>query len=549
MKDKTNVVDAVLKAVNTLKTRRATADTTFQEISDYILLNKGDFTRTTSPGDRRDRRVFDSTAVQANEQLASIIHGGITDPTARWFNLRSPEEFISNIYSFKVWLEQVHKIMMGVFTKSESGFQQQNHETILNLTGYGTGIMWVIDEKDKGISFSSRHLAEIYIAENSKGFVDTVYRKFKFTARQAAQEENWELGDKIKQAVEKDPHKEFNFTHCVMPKEDYEREHGEAPIKNSNFKYVSIYVSEEDKKLVEFSGFHELPFLVPRWEKLVGETYGRSPSWNALSDILMVNIMSEVTIKASQKQVDPPLLMADDGVIAPLQTFPGGINIGGVNDEGRQLIQPLITGIRLDIGLEMMEQRRESIRSAYFVDQFMNRKGVQPLTATESNNIQENRLRLIGPQIRRIEDEYLSPLINRVFSILKRKGAFPPLPDDIIQLGITEVDLDIEYVSPLAFTQRSGQLLAYNRFFANAGTFVELDPSTLQNFDRDFIVRDAAELSGIPAKAMRPVEDVAAERQAQAQAQQQQEIMATVAGGAEVAANLSKAGIPIGEGQ
>ena len=42
------------------------------------------------------------------------------------------------------------------------------------------------------------------------------------------------------------------------------------------------------------------------------------------------------------------------------------------------------------------------------------------------------------------------------------------------------------------------------------------------------------------------MEDVVAERQAQAEAQQQQELMGTIAGGAEVAANLSKAGIPIG---
>jgi hypothetical protein len=548
MKNKNDIASAIIKSADSLKTRRATTDTTFQEISDYILLNKGDFIRTTNPGDRRDRRVFDSTAVQANEQLASILHGGLTDPTTRWFNLRFDDELISNIHSFKLWLEQVHKIMMKVFTRSESGFQQQNHETFLNLTGYGTGAMWVIDEKDKGISFSSRHLAEIYIEENSKGFVDTVYREFNFTARQAAQEWGVEnLGTKIQTSLKKEPHKEFKFVHCVMPKEDYEREHGEADLNNPNFKYVSIYVSTEDKKIVEFSGFHEMPFLIPRWEKLVGETYGRSPSWNALSDILMVNIMSEVTIKASQKQVDPPLLMADDGVIAPLQTFPGGINIGGVNDEGRQLIQPLITGIRLDIGLDMMEQRRQSIRSAYFVDQFMDKRGIQPRTATEVNDEREKRLRLIGPQIRRIEDEYLSPLIDRVFNILKRKGAFPPLPKEVLNLGIKEVDLDIEYVSPLAFTQRSGQLLAYNRFFANAGTFVELNPSTLENFDTDFIVRDAAELSGIPAKAMIPAGEVEAGRQAQAQAQQQQELMGTIAGGAEVAANLSKAGIPLGE--
>ena len=75
---------------------------------------------------------------------------------------------------------------------------------------------------------------------------------------------------------------------------------------------------------------------------------------------------------------------------------------------------------------------------------------------------------------------------------------------------------------------------------------MELNPATLQNFDMDFIVRDAAELSGIPARALRTSEDVASERQAQAEQQQQEELMGTIAGGAQVAADLSKAGIPLG---
>ncbi len=102
MKNKEDIAKSVLKAADTLKTRRATADTTFQDISDYILLNKGDFTRSSSPGQRRDRRIFDSTAVQANNQLAATIQSGMTDPTTRWFNLKPKEESIAEMHSFKI---------------------------------------------------------------------------------------------------------------------------------------------------------------------------------------------------------------------------------------------------------------------------------------------------------------------------------------------------------------------------------------------------------------------------------------------------------------
>ena len=43
----------------------------------------------------------------------------------------------------------------------------------------------------------------------------------------------------------------------------------------------------------------------------------------ALADIKMLNRMSEVTIRAAQKQVDPPLLVPDDGFMLPVRTIPG----------------------------------------------------------------------------------------------------------------------------------------------------------------------------------------------------------------------------------
>ena len=46
----------------------------------------------------------------------------------------------------------------------------------------------------------------------------------------------------------------------------------------------------------------------------------------ALPDVKMLNEMSKTTIKAAQKQVDPPLLVPDDGFILPVRTVPGGLN-------------------------------------------------------------------------------------------------------------------------------------------------------------------------------------------------------------------------------
>ncbi len=45
--------------------------------------------------------------------------------------------------------------------------------------------MYIEDDEEDIVRFSTRHIGEVYISENNKGKVDTVFRKFKLTARAA----------------------------------------------------------------------------------------------------------------------------------------------------------------------------------------------------------------------------------------------------------------------------------------------------------------------------------------------------------------------------
>jgi hypothetical protein len=541
------IVQGIMKFTDSLKSKRSTFDTTYQDITELVMLNGGDFNVDYTAGTRRDRRVFDSTAIQAVRQLASILNTGLTDPTKRFFSYKSNIEEINENRDFKIWLDSVHKKIFREFTKSTSGFSQQNGEFYLNLVSYGTPTMWVINEPGQGITFNTRPAPEIYVSANNKGIIDTTARFFKFTARQAAQE--WPedvLGQNIKEALAADPSKEFCFRQLVEPIKDYERSNGKPDFHLRDKNWISTTICVEDENILATTGFHENPYISTRMETIPGNDYGYNPTWNALSDIEMLQVQSEVTIKADQKQVDPPTLLPDDGVLGSLQTFPGGTIIGGIED-GVHQIAPMPFNISLSSGLEMMEQRRKAVRAAYFLDQFST-ESVQPKTATEINDIRETRFRLLGPQVKRIEDGYLTPLVDRVFGILKRNGEIPKLPESLLAIlpeGTKDVDLELEFISPLSFTQRSTQLLAVNRFFANSGGLLEFDPGAIQELDIRGLIREGAELSGIDIKYIRPKEEVAAEQQAQAQEQQQQEQMAQIQSGAETVATLQKAGIPV----
>jgi hypothetical protein len=536
----------IIDNLDTLKSRRSNYDSVNQDITDYVLPNRGDFTSRKADGEELDRIIFDSTAITANMNLASVISQGLTDPTSIFFRFRPKNSALADKEDVKRFLQSLEEVVFNVFSSIESGFPQQNHELLLDLGGYGTSVMFIGDDNGKGnILFQTRHLSEIWIEEDNSGQVDTVYREFEFTVRQAAQEFGEDnLGTKMKQALMETPHKKFKFIHVVMPKEDYERSVGpvEGPLKR--FDFISLHLSVEDKNILKTGGFDEQPYIVVRWVKRIGEVYGISPSWNSLSDIKMINGFAEVGLKSAQKQVDPPILMSDDGVVLPLQTFPGGVNIGGLNDEGKEMMKPLLTGQNNQILAEVLARLEIKIEKAFSVNQFSPRQGVQPLTATEDLHNQQKESLLIAPQIKRIQDEYLTQALQRVIGILSRKGKLPVVPEVLLDEN-GSFEFDIEYIGPLAFNQQSNRLLSYNRFFANVGTFVEFKPETMANFDIDRIVREGAEISGIPLKQLKTEEEVAAQRAAEAQAEAQEQQQANVIAGAETAATLQKSGIPV----
>ena len=217
-----------------------------------------------------------------------------------------------------------------------------------------------------------------------------------------------------------------------------------------NKPFGSCYIDLDGQHLIAEGGFDEFPFMVPRFLKSSNEVYGRSPSMTALPDIKMLNEMSKTTIKAAQKQVDPPLLVPDDGFVLPVRTVPGGLNYYRAGTRDR--IEPLNIGANNPIGLNMEEQKRRAIREAFFIDQLLLGQGPQ-MTATEVVQRNEEKMRLLGPVLGRLTSELLRPLINRAFRILLRNEQLPPMPE-----YLEGVDIEIEYVSPLAKAQRTSDL-------------------------------------------------------------------------------------------
>ena len=507
---------AYINQFKVLENQRSVWESHWQELADYISPRKADITKHRTAGDKRTELIFDGTAIHADEMLAASLHGMLTNPSTPWFSLKFKDRTLDGDDDAKEWLEGVTEVMYSAFHRSN--FAEAVHELYTDLVVFGTGVMMVERDASTNLRFSTRHIGECFIAEDAEGRVNTVYRKFKMTCI-AAKEVfgNDALPTRLQKKAMEEPYEEVEFIHIVHPRDNYDT----TKVDNLNKPFASIYIDPEDKQIISESGFDELPYMCPRWLKASFERgYGRSPAMTALADTKMLSKMSEVTIRAAQKQVDPPLMLPDDGFMMPIRTVPGGLNF--YRSGTRDRIEPLNIGANNPLGLQMEEQRRQAIRSAFYVDQLILGQGPQ-MTATEVIQRTEEKMRLLGPVLGRLQAEMLQPLIARVYAVLMRQELFEA-PPEFLQSS----DVEIEYVSPLAKAQRFGDIQSAMRLFESLAPLSQINPQVFDYVDMDGLAKHIIRVLGVPASVVKSDQQVGQERQQrqdqEAQMAEQQQI-------------------------
>jgi len=293
-------------------------------------------------------------------------------------------------------------------------------------------------------------------------------------------------------------------------------------------------------------GYDEFPFMVPRWSTASRSVYGDSPAMLALPDSKTLQAMEKTQMVAAQKAADPPLLAADENALRTIRVTPGGVTYGAVDQDGRPLVRPLVSGASFNLTLEMAEQKRTAVRTAFY-GALLTMIAQPGQTATEVLARQEEQLRLMGPHLGRIQSEFLDPLIGRVFNILWRADRLPPLPPSLMMNPVVQA----EYVSPLARAQKSSEARAILQTVGAVLPMVEVDPDVRRHFDWGMVAREVAAGFGTPAKLLRDprvvAEEIERDRQAaaqQAQQQQQLEAAKVAPGVARAAKDMGMTGMP-----
>jgi len=502
-----------------LEEERSPWEAHWKEIQEYILPDSGFFSREgqqPNRGEKRRSKIINGVAEEALDRGAAGMQMGLTSPSRPWFRLTLADAELAGYGPVREWLDYVEQLMYRLFSKSN--FYAAVMSLYADILGFGIACLYEEESPTTTIWFRPCAVGEYCIAEGHNGLVDTLYRRYWMTVKNAATSFGIEnLSETRRNQVDGSPYEWMEVLHVVQPR----RERDSDKLDRLNMPYESVYLEMGNlEKPLWVGGYEEFPYFVPRWNTSGPDVYGRSQAMKVLSDVKMLNEIEKTTLKALHKHVDPPMSVPS-GFKGVVSLLPGAINYIDTQTMGRA--EPLYQ-VSTDFGgVEQRIARIElSIRRAFFNDIFLmlTQSDNPQMTAREVMERHEEKL-ILGPFIDRHSTEFHDRVIDRTFGIMVRRGMVPPPPQEIIGQ-----DLKVDYVSILAQAQRmigTQSIRAAADFVAGLAQF---KPEVLDKFNADEAVDQFAEMVGVPAKVILPddrVQEMRAARQKLMEEQKQAE--------------------------
>jgi hypothetical protein len=508
-----NLAENLVRRFNELKGVKVNFEQQYQEIIDYMMPYRQAIYDANAPGQKTMGRIHDSSPIHSHFLFAAGLHGMITNPSTKWFSLTLHDDNMAKVQEVKWWLWETENRMFKIINQPGTQFNTQANEGYLDYGGFGMFCMFMGEDPVTTCYFNTLNLAQIVAGEDSRGRIDTVLRRYPLNARQVLQE--WpNAPEKVRKDASEKPEKPYDILHAVYPRKEYNSSNRTA----SQMPWGSTYVLIDTKDLLSEKGFNEFPYLVPRFSVAQGEVYGRGPGMIALPDTKQLNQMEQDIMRAAQKKIDPPVLMVKDSFVGPIRFTPSGVSyVRGTSASDKMAAFPMPGD--LGYGEQKEEQKRQAIGNIFY-NNMLQLVEKDRMTAAEVYQRTEEKLRLMGPMLGRLQSEFLEPLIGRLFGIMLRQGLLPSPPR--IMRGH---ELHVQFVSPLAKAQRVTEAQGIMRTLEMMLPAANIKPEILDVLDWDKTIRHIADVNSVPAVLVFPEAVVAQKRAAKAKLIQQQQQM------------------------
>lgn len=490
-------------------------------------------------GTKKNDTIINSAPTRGCRVTTAGMMSSVTSPSRRWFHLTTADRELNELASVKEYLSQVEEEIAKAIAKSN--LYKCFHHMYLDLVPFGTSCLHIDEDLEDDVRGYIFPLGSYALANSARLAVSTVYREASLTVGQLVEQ----FGLEACSAAVRKAHNEGRVDEVHMVLQVLEPNAGYTPGKlgPAGMAFASCWfelnAQEADVGFLREGGYHEQPFVAPRWQTVGDDVYGSScPGMEALGDCKALQEAEREKAIAIDKVVTPPMQGPSSLSGEQVSLLPGGFTaVEGTTPQHTLRpaveVNPTAVGI---IGAEVRELEQR-IMAAFYADLWLSITSQnETMTATEVNARRQEQLMQLGPVNENLQNEALDPIITRVYGILERKGRFPPPPQELQGQA-----LKVEYISVMAQAQKLVGVASIERLLGLVANLAGVKPEVLDKLDFDQAVDELSDAFGTPPGVVRPDDMVERIRASRAKQQQQAQRLAAAEQVASTAKTLSDA--------
>ena len=548
---------------NALHTEKGKWLAMYELIGEYVFCRKQHFQSSAQPGEFLTENLYSNVAPNSNQTMASAMIGNLWPNGARSVRLTRPRNIPDNKEN-KDYYDEITNIFTDILDTPETGTATMMQEYMLDQGAFGISGAKIKKTGDltDPLRISAMNAKHFLIDEDKDGFIDTIFVDYEWAAKKIVDEYGLEnVSIRIKEAHERnDILTKFRIIHVIEPRKNAPL----IPKSNKQYPFASIHFEFNSEKILREGGFLNMPIIIARFLKALGEKQGRSPAMFAMPAIMRLNVVWELLMRAGEKKLDPPLYLLDNGSLGgdTIDTSPRGITVFNVSGMGEKA--PV--GTLFDVGLlqdifPIAESLTNDITKAFFIDRLMDLNNESKMTLGEAQIRDRIRGEGLNSVFKRQEAEFFSPFVSTTFNMLLEEGllgvvrgseneqrileaGLVPLyiPADVVKaMSRGQKVYNIKYISPASRIMRTeelqGVVQALDITIGAAPSF----PEMADNYDPDKLVKKLNELSGVDEEILRDTKTIKTLRAARAEMQKQQMQIEQAQVGADVGMKVAQA--------
>ena len=529
-------VEEILRQASLALGQRTNLLNLWQSIADNFYPERADFTEDHTEGEEFADHLFGSYPVLARRELGNLFGTMLRPRSLKWFSLHLADDKADKVLPVRSYLEYLDGVQWRAMYDPVAQFVNATKAADHDYAAFGNTVLEAFLSKDRThLVHKTHHLRDCAWSENYEGEIDTLYRECSPTARQLVSEYPDKVSSDTKKLLKDNPERTVKCIQAVIP----ERNYSPDPDKKSRKikPWTVFYIEKENKNVLEEVGEDWFRYCVPRWHKVTGTPYARSPATEVvLPDARTFQVVVRTLREAGELHVNPPMLGVTEALRSDVMAYPGGLTAVDIEYDGdlKNVLAPLTQDSRsMPIGFEIAAALRDDIRLGFFLDKIkLPDVNARQMTAYEVSKRLEEHIRSASPLFEPIEDEYNARICNLDFSILQFYGAFGRPEDAPEELNGANVEFKIR--SPLREVQDQAKAGVFGdgleRIIVPA---MQLDPAQVANVNITQSVRDSLTGLGWSAEWLNPVEAVEAAQEAQQQKQEMGENIETMRQGGE----------------